>query len=340
MQSQLVIPISEPSQIGEARRAVARLGEAAALNEVDMGRLAIIATELGTNLVRHAQHGELCLQPISSAAGTAIEILSIDSGPGIANIEHALTDGYSTAGTAGNGLGAIKRLSDEFEIYSQLQRGTVVMSRVSGSGQKSPVDRSIVWGAMAKPAPHETLNGDTWRIFHADGQFALMVADGLGHGPFAAEAAEKVAEIFERNPRATASVFLQTAHQAASGTRGAAVAIACLNAAGQVWRYAGVGNISGTLCSDNRTRGMCSHNGTIGVQVRKIQEFEYPHIDHELLIMHSDGLKTRWAFDEYPGLTTKHPALIAAVLYRDFERGRDDLTVVVVRLSSFKASLS
>jgi anti-sigma regulatory factor (Ser/Thr protein kinase) len=350
MACQLVVPVVDPSQIGEARRTVVRMGAAAGFTEVDQGRLGIIATELGTNLLRHAQHGRLLLQEIKTAHGKSVEILSVDSGPGIGNIEQAFRDGFSTAGTPGNGLGAIRRLSDEFDIYSQLQAGTVAVSRVTSQNEKkgslqSPApnqvtENEVVWGAISLPCLHETVCGDTWRVFYQSGRLAVLVADGLGHGPLAAEAADKLAATFDSIAQSGTSVVLQSAHRALSGTRGAAAAIASLNAQEQVWKYAGVGNISGTLCSGVHTRGLCSHNGTVGVQLRKVQEFEYPRLERELLIMHSDGMKTRWSFDGYPGLTMRHPAVIAGVLYRDFERGRDDLTIVVVRPGSFKAQVS
>jgi anti-sigma regulatory factor (Ser/Thr protein kinase) len=340
MPCQTMIAVADPSQVGEARRAAVRIGEAAQFGETAQGRLAIIATELGTNLLRHAQTGKLLLQEIQTSCGKAVEILALDSGPGIVNIEQSMRDGYSTAGTAGNGLGAIQRLSDEFDIFSQPQHGTVVFSRVFGQSDRSRVEGEPAWGVISIPTRHEVVCGDVWRLAHADGHFAVMIADGLGHGPFAAEAAEKVAEAFDAKPFVPPGVFLKSAHAAASGTRGAAVAMAHLNVEDQIWKYAGVGNISGTLCSAMQSRGMCSHNGIVGSQLRKVQEFDYPRSDNDLLVMYSDGLQTRWAFDAYPGLATRHPAVIAGVLYRDFERGRDDVTVVVVRLGSFKAKLS
>jgi hypothetical protein len=76
---------------------------------------------------------------------------------------------------------------------------------------------------------------------------------------------------------------------------------------------------------------MVSHNGTIGHTARRIRDFEYPVTTPFLVILASDGLSTSWNLDQYPGLRARHPALIAALLYRDFCRHRDDVTVLVVR---------
>ena len=65
--------------------------------------------------------------------------------------------------------------------------------------------------------------------------------------------------------------------------------------------------------------------------MRKVQEFVLPWNAGAMLIMQSDGLASRWDLEQYPGLIGCHPALIAAVLYRDYTRGRDDVAVLVAR---------
>lgn len=338
MPRQTVIPVSDISQVGEARRIVARLSGDAGYSETQKGRLAIIATELATNLVRHAGQGKLLAQEIDTTSGPSFELLSLDKGRGIGHIDKALADGYSTGGSAGQGLGAIRRQSDEFDLYSQVDQGTVVLSRVfrepAATSRSTP--SSLVWGGVCIPVAYETECGDSWRLTAVDGLLSLMVVDGLGHGPLAAEAANQAAETFLANSQAAPSAIIQAAHSALCGTRGAALAIARCDTNQSKLKYAGVGNISGTLTSGADRRGLSSHNGIVGGQFQKIQEFDYSGGDRAILVMHSDGLQSRWTFENYPGLTYRHPALIAAVLYRDFERGRDDTTVVVVRWSSSK----
>jgi hypothetical protein len=175
--------------------------------------------------------------------------------------------------------------------------------------------------------------GDAWRLARGrDGLLAVVVADGLGHGPLAAEAAEAACAVFEADPFAGPRAMIEAMHGATGGTRGAAVAVARIDAAAGRLTFAGVGNISGTLMGADAEdrRGLMSHNGTVGHQVRKVQEIEYPWGPAAVLVLHSDGLQTRWALEKYPGLVRRHPAVIAGLLYRDFRRGRDDATVVVV----------
>ena len=336
MVDQVVFVVSEVSQVGEVRRQATRYAEAAGFGEVKQGNVAIVATELANNLLRHAQRGHIFLQTVNTSQGKAIELLSIDTGPGIANLALSLQDGYSTAGTPGNGLGAIKRLSTHFDIYSLPERGTVVYSQIGGDRSIANLEESFQVGSVSLAMAGEIACGDSWNSSFAAApstNFRLIVSDGLGHGPLAAEAATGANQVFDSDSSMDPELLLQKIHQRLNGTRGAAVAVACLNEQNQRISYAGVGNISGTIISSRARQGLVSHNGIVGVKLQKVQRFEYPYENNGLLIMHSDGLKTRWSFDEYPGLQLRHPALIAGVLYRDFCRGSDDVTVVVVRLS-------
>ncbi len=330
MHRHLMISITDTSQIGEARRAATRLAEDLQFNPTDAGRVSIIATELATNLVRHATAGGSLLVLAQESPGEKhLEITAIDSGPGMADVQRCLQDGFSTAGTPGNGLGAVRRLADQLDLQSS-PAGTAIWCRIAAQAPaQSRTPRSFAVGAISVPAPMEILCGDGWRIEHAPGRLSLLIADGLGHGPFACDAAEAVAAIFAKNPFDSPRAQIEAAHSAVSGTRGAAVAIASIDLHAGKLTYAGVGNIAGSLFNAGASRGLFSHNGIVGHQVRKVQEFEYPLDAQSILIMHSDGLQTRWSLDKYPGLARRHPAVIAGVLYRDFKRGKDDATVIV-----------
>jgi len=340
-QPQVFIPVSEESQVGEARRAAARVAADAGMDDVRRGEVAIVVTELANNLRKYGKDGRLILGVVPGPE-PAVQVLAVDKGPGMADPGRCMSDGFSTGGTTGTGLGAVRRIAAEFDLHSAAGAGTVVMARVSAV---PPADRvrpakPSVWGAVSSPAPGEVVCGDVWRVaLKDDGGLTIMVADGLGHGLLAAEAANVAAAAFDAGDAAGPRDLLERAHGRLSGTRGAAVAVAAVGAdtaGGRLLRYAGVGNIAGSLvAADGKTRGLASHNGTLGVIVRRFQEFEYP-LDPAagLLVMHSDGLQTRWSLAAHPGLAARHPAVVAAVLHRDHVRGRDDATVVVARLTA------
>ena len=327
------LPISDSSQVPGARRAAAAVARRAGFSEDYLDKAGLIATELGTNLVKHSRGGQLYLQSVRDAmGGDVLEILSLDKGPGIANTLLSLTDGYSTAGSAGTGLGAIRRLSDAFDLYSQPGHGTVVLSRLF-SGPSPSVSRlkTLAVGAVTRPKKGEEVCGDHWSATSQRGQWQFLVADGLGHGPLASEAAVHAGRLFRTTRSRALPDLLAAIHDALRSTRGAAAAIADIDLGQQLVRFAGVGNIAGVVVSTAGMKHMVSLNGTAGVEMRKVTEFSYPWPDNALLVLHSDGLVSHWNMDQYPGLYQRHPTVIAAVLCRDYDRGLDDVTVVVAK---------
>jgi hypothetical protein len=260
-----------------------------------------------------------------------VRILGLDKGPGIRDLTTALRDGYSTAGTGGNGLGAIKRLSSAFDIYTAPGVGTAVLAefwpRKKSSEHLSPIDIGVV----SVPIKGEDICGDGWGVRKSSDSMMLMVVDGLGHGILASEAAREAERIFAVTRSDSPTPILQDSHDALKKTRGAAMAIASLDVERRLVSFAGVGNIGSSIVTPSSGRGMASHNGTVGHQLHRIQEFTFPWNADSLLVMHSDGLKSSWDLKLYPGIWSKHPALIAGLLYRDFTRERDDVTVLVAK---------
>jgi len=330
----LAFGIADPSQVGEARRAAVRLAIDLGLDDVASGRVALAVTELGTNLSRHATGGRLLIGVHAEGECAGVDVLSVDDGPGMADVERCLADGYSTSSTPGTGLGAVQRLCDEFSMYSVPGKGSVIFGRVllAKPGSSAPMAAArFIAGAVCLAAPGETVSGDAWS-FRADGDAAAMiVADGLGHGPSAAEAADAAIALFAARPAGSPSQLLTLAHDALRSTRGAAVAVAVLDAEAGTLLFCGAGNIAGRLISGIADRSLMSQHGTVGLQIRRLQDVAYEWGEHAILVLHSDGLTTRWTLADVGGLLQCHPAVIAGWLIRDQLRGRDDATVVVVR---------
>jgi len=159
----------------------------------------------------------------------------------------------------------------------------------------------------------------------------LMLADGLGHGIYASEAAREAERILHKSTSISPASILRDTHDALRKTRGAAVAIAAIEFEVGRLLFAGAGNVSATLLDRQNSRGLASHNGTVGHEIRKVQEFAFPWNGNNLLIMHSDGVTGRWNLGDYPGIWNQPASVIAAVLYRDFVRERDDATVLVAK---------
>lgn len=321
----LRLAIDDINQAVEARRLAVGLGEAVGCDETTRGALAIIATELATNLARHGRSGDLLLRQVRETAVPGVELLAVDRGPGIADLGRALQDGVSTAGSAGEGLGAIRRQAHDFDIHST-PAGTVVLARVFAT---EPQVEAFTVGAVCLPIAGETACGDAWAAAVRERRLHLALVDGLGHGPLAADAGIAGLSGWARGGDDVTQA-IQAAHAALRPTRGAAMLAAVVDPAANEVRCCGVGNIAGTVLGEPPRR-MVSHNGICGHSMSRTQAFSYPCVAGTLVVLHSDGLHTQWRVDHQPGLASRHPAIIAAVLWREFSRGRDDVTVVVAR---------
>lgn len=331
MQDCIAFSIAEASQVGEARRMAMAIATNLGFNETERGKVGIVVTEVANNLVRHAKEGELLLRPLFKDSLSGLEILALDKGPGMANVNQCLRDGFSTGGTSGTGLGATLRLSAFFDIHSVPSLGTAIVAHLWSKPLPQRLSAGLEIGVVCLPKAGETACGDAWAVEQQSGRASAIVADGLGHGPDAALASQTAVRVFQENARLPPNQILEAVHGALRSTRGVAVAIAELDLNQQQVRFAGVGNIAGSVLTAEKSWSMISYNGIVGYQIRKIQEFVYPLPSQSLLILHSDGLATQWRVDRYPGLAARHPSLIAGVLYRDFKRGSDDVTVLVAR---------
>ena len=332
-ESGVAIAIDDPSHVGEARRSANAIAVAIGLSDTEAGRFAILASEAATNIAKHAGHGEIVLRSLGPNGSAGVELIAIDPGPGIPDLDRALSDGYSTAGSSGHGLGAMSRLATTFDIFTAAGSGTVLTARIerarSGAQHRN---RSFRVGVVRVPKRGESSCGDDWSIVtDADGRAVITVADGLGHGQSAAEASRRAVEVAAEHATEQPAMIVAQVHSALRSTRGAALAVAELAADGTSIRFAGLGNISASIAARRESKSFVSHNGIAGHEMRKVQEFSYDWPAESLLVMHSDGVSARWDLSRYPGLTNRDPSVVAGVLYRDFTRGRDDALIVVVR---------
>ena len=323
-------PIGDASRVGEARRHAALLAHDCKLDDVEAGRLAIVVTELATNLLRHADNGRLLLS--ARPERSEVEVVAIDDGPGIPDIERSMGDGFSTGGTSGTGLGAVRRLAQHFDLHSSVPGGTVVVARVRSAAAESPAAGTCV-GAISLAAPGERVCGDGWCFALEGDDAALVVADGLGHGPDAAEAAEAALAAFSEAPLAGPRALLERTHASLRSTRGAAIMLLHANAAAGTVRSAGAGNIVARLVSGISDRTILTQHGTAGVTIRTPEEVGNTWPPHALLVVCSDGIETRWFRETLVPVLGRDPTLAAALLVRDHCRGRDDATVAVLRRS-------
>jgi anti-sigma regulatory factor (Ser/Thr protein kinase) len=325
------LPVRDASHEAEVRRIATRLVQDSGFDHSDTNNVAIIVTEFATNILKHAGGGEILLRPIVRGGVLGVELIALDCGPGITNLAQSLRDGFSTAGSSGTGLGAIVRLAGDFDIHSVPGKGTAVLAQVWPRQGKVGKSHGVEIGVVSLPKAGEEVCGDDWNCELLAGKSLCLVADGLGHGVHAAAAARGARNVLAEHHDKAPAEIIERAHDALRTTRGAALAVAQIDHDRETVQFCGVGNITAAIVDGGAARQLVSLNGTAGVEVRKILEFNYPWNGESILIMHSDGLTSRWDLQLYPALTQRHPSLIAAVLYRDYSRKRDDVTVLVAK---------
>jgi anti-sigma regulatory factor (Ser/Thr protein kinase) len=331
-----IMRVTDASEVAGARRAAAKCAAALRLNETVAGKAALIATELATNILKHGGGGSILFGSEERDPSTLV-IVAIDKGRGIENVNAAMQDGFSTAGSTGTGLGAIRRAATEFDLYALEDRGTAILCRIEDETLRRPVVEAnprVTIGGVCLPVAGEDQPGDAWTSIGTRDGMTIGVADGLGHGPAASTASAAAVRIIAERSQTPLDGILKDAHGALRPTRGAAVGLARIHAAQSRVDFSGVGNIAGTITDgDGGMRRVVSLNGIVGHEMRKVQTFSYPWTAASVLVLQSDGVSANWNAANWPGLMQHDPALIAAVIYRDHCRGNDDATVVVAKAS-------
>lgn len=330
-----VFRITDPSGVGEVRRAAIELAEILSFTEIRTTRLSIVVNELATNLNKHADNGQMIIRGSDHLGERYVEIISCDSGPGIPNLAHALTDGFTTSTSPGTGLGASRRQSDIFDIFSS-NKGSILVSEVHATDESAARARATKFrlSGICQPIAGESVSGDAWIARPVSGGVDIMLVDGLGHGPIAHLAATEALGAFANmQPDSSLGATMTHLHAVLRSTRGAAVSMARMNF-GAIEKqtsidFTGVGNVRGVVCEYARERTLVTHSGTLGLQYRPRPVLSSQWDGYGAFVMHSDGLQSRWTSAQVAEELNHHPAVLAATLFRDANRGTDDVTVVV-----------
>ncbi|GHA54801.1 ATP-binding protein [Pontibacter akesuensis] len=331
--------VPDKSYASMAKRDISRMAEAQGFSASEVGKVNIVVSELTSNLMKHVpEGGELLVRPLGK---DGLEIICLDNGEGMRDPSRMQEDGVSTYGSAGEGLGAIKRQSDEFDLFSQAGVGTIILSRIFKAGKynaRTAQDANHELGYVLVAKPHETLCGDNLAVIEKGPELYLLALDGLGHGENAYEAAQLAAKVFNTSPILPPDKSLRHIHEQIRRTRGAVGFVANISGATQSLSYCGIGNIAGKLYSADGVwtgsgyKNIISYNGILGHNIPNTtsnQQLEWGR--QKLLILHSDGIKSRWELTKYPALVRHHAAVIAALLYKEYSRQTDDTMVVVCK---------
>jgi anti-sigma regulatory factor (Ser/Thr protein kinase) len=329
------LEVSDPSRVAEVRRLAAEMARAEKFSVAETGKLALVATETATNLVKYGKAGTVTLSRYAHAGQHGVQVLAVDSGPGFADFAASARDGHSTAGSLGIGLGVVMRSSTFFDVYSVAGQGTAILARVAhGTGRHAQAAPPAGFEVAARSSPKkgQVECGDAWSVRDLGNRQLICIVDGLGHGPLAALAASRAVAVFAAAQQEEApGAILMRAHEDLKSTRGVVMAVLAIDRKAGTAVYSGIGNISAAIYNASEARHLLSVEGIVGYRVRKVHNQTVPWPAGAAAILYTDGLSGRWGLAKYPGLLARHPCLIASVLFRDHARDTDDATIVVAR---------
>lgn len=329
--------IQERSFVAYIKREIHREVAQAKFGEVRAGEIDIIVSELASNLIKHTNGGEFLYRVFDvDDTDSVFEIVCIDNGGGMIDPQRMMKDGVSTKNTLGQGLGALSRLSDLFQMYTLPNWGTVIYSMVSTNKQKV-LQRShgeLDVRALVVNKSGETVSGDGYRAKKTDSMIGVFLGDGLGHGEFAHEAVNRAGQAFmdctERDP----VQIIRYIHEKVRRTRGLVASVAVLDLIAKEWRVCAVGNIVTRMYNGIGFKNYMSYNGTVGLNIpNSLHESIFPFEKNQYLVMCSDGIRTRYDISKYPSILKYDPLIMAGSIFKDFNRGTDDSSIVVARVS-------
>ena len=324
--------ILHQESVGEARRAGKALAETMGMDAEAREEIALVINELGTNLVKHSHGGRLILTPLATDKRVGLQIETVDDGPGIADVERVITDGVSTTGSLGVGLGTVNRLMDELNITSERGRGTRVVCR-KWARQSAVSTRAcpLEFGIATRSRSVNELNGDAAIIKRWGERVLAGVIDGVGHGEFAHGAAQTACQYVEGHFDLPLAEIFRGVSRACRSTRGVVMALALFDWGKGQLTFASLGNIEVRIHPSSKPFRFVIRRGIIGLRSPNMVVTEHPWLAENIMVLHSDGLATHWSWEDFPGLGAKPAATIANELLVKLARDDDDATVLVAR---------
>jgi len=327
------IDVQDQSAIAVVRRFAQRLATRHGWPKLRVDELAIVATEATTNILRYAGKGRVLINAMPEPEGEQIVMVFTDRGPGISDLDNMIQDGVSSGDSAGLGLGAIQRLSNSFDIFSGPETGTTIVCSFT-KGDAAP-GYGIDAIGLRVCHPNERVCGDHFLLRQTPKATDVLICDGLGHGPEADAAGQEVREavLHSRASNSEPGAVMGEVTEQLVGKRGAVAALVHIAQPEMTLRYAALGNIATLRVRGDEIKRLPVRDGRIGARTTRGYEESFDLEPGDLIILHSDGLRTLRDNFLPQGLLHKSPLLIAGYLLDRAFRGRDDASIVVLRVA-------
>lgn len=333
MANHICFTVADRSYFSLLKKEIHNIVTKAGFNEHKAGQVDIVVAEIVTNLVKHAGGGKLLVKMVQEDEIHGVELISIDNGIGIGDLNRMMVDGVSTKNSLGQGLGAMQRISDLFQIYSQKGWGTVLLARIFTDPLPYKKKRNEI-RSLVLPITGEEKSGDGFYCEVTPDHVRIFSGDGLGHGEAASVAVNEAINAFKVCREESAAAIINYIHQSVRKTRGLVGMAAVFSFKEKIWRLCGVGNIASRVINGIDTKNHLSYNGIIGHNIpTRLNDTEIPFQVGQTMIMCSDGIKTRWDHTKYPTILKYDLSILAAVIFKDFGRFTDDMSVGAIKLN-------
>ena len=337
---QFQIDVKEINDVSVARRKIAIIAKEIGFTKKQINEISVTVAELGNNLIFHnAIEGQIICSEIKAANKHGLQIICKDSGPGIADISAVMEEGFSSAGTLGIGLKAVRRMMDEFQINSTmrgenlpLDSGTTIIVKKYLLTKESPekkIKDEVGFGIFTRSKLGEKFNGDNYFLKRFSDKILFAVVDGVGHGKEAYDASMVVVSYLQENYNKSIEDIINDLHVKLRKMRGVSMSIALIDESKNILSFIGIGNIITKVYSSVEEIKPVNSNGILGVAVRHFKVSNYRWNQKNVIIMASDGISSKFDFKENPLLINEHPIMIAFTILKNFGKTIDDATVLV-----------
>lgn len=337
--------ISEQHHIFEVKREVAEYAKRLGFSEKEIEEISIAVTELGKNLIKHqAIEGEIFYSSFEEGEKKGLELISFDKGPGIANIEAVMEDGYSSKKSLGIGLGAVKRMMNDISIESatidlptpSFQGENIIGTKITSRKYLRSEEittlkhtKRMTFSVFTRSKFGEIFNGDNYVLKHFETKTLFGVIDGLGHGQGASIASNKAQLCILKNYSESLEEIIEILHDKLRNTRGAALSLGLIDHEAKTFNYIGIGNVLTRVFNSSSPINPLNYNGTLGVSLKKFKKFEYPWDKNNIIIMTSDGISSKYTLEDIFEILHEHPMVIGHKIFKNFGKIQDDATILV-----------
>ncbi len=332
-------------------------------SEAECRAVGTVVSELATNILKYAERGTVTIEEVRSGGRVGVQVTVSDRGPGIADVGEALQDHFSSSGTLGLGLPGVRRMMDDFEIDSEVGRGTTIKVRkwtpgsavaarrrgliAASSGTAALAERGTDRKSVSladpsgslppleiahvnRPCRGELVSGDAVSVTEVDGGALIAVIDGLGHGRDANTAAKTAARFFRAEGSSDLGHALFRLNERLRGTVGAAVGLCWIELSTGRVLYAAVGNTVLRI-EGERTARLPGTAGTVGFNF-KAPRIESAQLEEgDVLLMYTDGVSDRPSLADYPQLKYQSAPTIVETLVSRYGKRHDDATCIACR---------